>query len=115
VLLITGTDPIGTIPTDGVWFQQTDGSANVVLKVVKNSTATTATVGTITAATDIELAFYYNGKDGIQAWVDGVYVDTLAVTNLPDDEELTVMFGCQNGSGAARTMNLDYVLAIKER
>lgn len=40
---------------------------------------------------------------------------TLATTNLPDDEELTVSFGIQNGAAAAKTMSVDYIMAVKER
>jgi len=36
-------------------------------------------------------------------------------TNLPDDEELTVSFGIQNGAAAAKTMTIDYVTAMIER
>jgi hypothetical protein len=36
-------------------------------------------------------------------------------TNLPDDEELTVSFGIQNGEAAAQTMTIDYVVAAVER
>ena len=36
-------------------------------------------------------------------------------TNLPDDEELTVSFGIQNGEAAAKTMTIDYVNVICER
>lgn len=113
-LVITGTDPIGTIPTDGVWFQQTDGSSNVVLKIVKNSTATSITVGTTTANTLTSYAYYYNGKDTISYFVDDVYIgSTTTLTNLPDDELLTPMFGCQNGSANSRTMTIDYIFANK--
>ena len=35
--------------------------------------------------------------------------------NLPDDEELTISFGIQNGAAAAKTMTVDYVFASKER
>lgn len=112
-LVITGsTDPIGTIPTDGVWFQQTDASANVVLKIVKNSTATSITVGTTTAATDAIYGVYYNGVDTIYYFVNDVCVgSTTTLTNLPDDEFLSPMFGCQNGSAASRTLTIDYIFA----
>jgi hypothetical protein len=113
-LVITGSDPIGTIPTDGVWFQQTDGSANVVLKIVKNSTATSTTIATTTANTEAIYGFYYNGVDSIAYFVDDVQIGAVTtLTNLPDDELLTPMFGCQNGSGSSRTLTIDYIFANK--
>jgi len=36
-------------------------------------------------------------------------------TNAPDDEELTVSFGIQNGAAAAKVLTVDYVTAMKER
>jgi hypothetical protein len=39
----------------------------------------------------------------------------VAITNLPDDEELTVSFGIQNGEASAQTMTIDYVVAAVER
>ena len=37
------------------------------------------------------------------------------LTNAPDDEELTLSFGIQNGAAAAKTLSVDYVGAYKER
>jgi hypothetical protein len=34
---------------------------------------------------------------------------TSVLTNLPDDEELTVSFGIQNGAAAAKTLSVDYI------
>ena len=36
-------------------------------------------------------------------------------TNAPDDEELAVSFGIQNGAAAAKVMTMDYISAGKER
>ena len=36
-------------------------------------------------------------------------------TNAPDDEELAVSFGIQNGEAVAKVMTLDYISAGKER
>ena len=40
---------------------------------------------------------------------------TDAVDKIPDNEELTVSFGIQNGAAAAKTMTVDYVFAAVER
>ena len=37
------------------------------------------------------------------------------LTNAPDDEDLTVSFGIQNGAAAAKTMTVDYIFAAVER
>ena len=113
-LQITDTTPLAV--TDGIYFQKDDGDTNIDFHVTKDSTSTDAlAVGTLVAATDIVLGFYYNGVDEIQVFVDDVRVINVAVTNLPDDEELTVSFGVQNGEAVAKTMTIDYILAAKER
>jgi len=113
-LQITDTTPLAV--TDGVYFRKDDGDALLDFVVIKDSTATTATgIATVVDATDITVAFDYDGDSAIRYYVNGVQIGTSAVTNLPDDEELTISFGIQNGAAAAKTMTVDYVFASKER
>ena len=113
-LQITDTTPLAV--SDGVFFRKDDGDANVDFVVTKNSTATTATAFTTLADdTYIVLAFYYNGVDAIEYWANGQKLGAAAVTNLPDDEELTISFGIQNGAAAAKTMSVDYIFVAQER
>lgn len=113
-LQITDTTPLDV--TDGVFFRKDDGDANIDFVVEKNDTATTAAaIATNADATFVKLSFYYNGKDKIDYFVDGVKQGSSVTTNLPDDEVLTVSFGVQNGEAAAKTMSVDYLLAAKER
>lgn len=113
-LQITDTTPLDV--TDGIFFQKDDGDANIDFHVEKNNTATSSTaVATNADDTYIVLAFYYNGVDSVQAFADGVLVANSAVTNLPDDEALTISFGIQNGEAVAKTMSIDYIFAAKER
>lgn len=112
-LQITDTTPLDV--TDGVFFIKADDAATVEFRVEKNNTASTATVATMANDTFIRLGFYYNGVDAVFAIVNGVAVSRLAVTNLPDDEDLTVSFGIQNGAAAAKTLTMDYVWVAAER
>lgn len=113
-LQITDTTPLAV--SDGVFFQKDDGDANLDFYVEKNSTATTASaIATVSDDTFFTVAFYYNGVDGIEYYVDDVKLGTAVVTNLPDDEELTISFGIQNGEAVAKVMTVDYILAVKER
>ena len=113
-LQITDTTPLDV--TDGVFFQKDDGDANLDFHVEKDNTATSATaIATVVSDTYLTVSFYYNGIDEIIYGVDGVKLGTSAVTNLPDDEALTISFGIQNGEAVAKTMSVDYVFAAKER
>lgn len=113
-LQITDTTPLAV--TDGVYFRKDDDDANLDFVVMKDSAATTANAAsTITAATWTTLAFYYDGRKSITAYKDDTLIATSVLTNLPDDEELTISFGIQNGEAVAKTMSVDYILVAKER
>lgn len=113
-LIITDTTLLDV--TDGVYFKTDDGDALLDFGVEKNNTATAATgIATLVADTFLEVAFYYDGKSGIEYAVDGVKLGTAAITNLPDDEELTVTFGIQNGEAVVNVLSLDYIMVAKER
>jgi hypothetical protein len=113
-LQITDTSPLAV--SDGVFFQKDDGDALLDFHVVKNGTATdVAGIVSVVSDTYLEVGFYYNGVNEIEYFVDGVKRGHTAVTNLVDDEELTISFGIQNGEAAAKVMTVDYVLVAKER
>lgn len=113
-LQITDTTPLAV--SDGVYFQKDDGDASLDFHVTKDSTSTDATaVATVADATYLTVGFYYDGKSTVEYSVDGVVLGSVATTNLPDDEELTISFGIQNGAAAAKTMSVDYIFAAKER
>lgn len=113
-LQITDTTPLAV--TDGVYFQKDDGDTNLDFHVTKNGTSTSATaIATVANATYLVVGFYYDGVSAIKYFVDDVQLGTSVTTNLPDDEELTISFGIQNGAAAAKTMSVDYIFAAKER
>jgi len=118
-LQITDTTPLAV--TDGVYFRKDDGDANLDFVVVKDSTASTATaIATVVDATYITVGFYYNGVDEVvyaasTNSLNPTVLGKLATTNLPNDEELTISFGIQNGEAVAKTMSVDYIFAAKER
>ena len=118
-LQITDTTPLAV--TDGVYFRKDDGDANLDFVVIKDSTASTATaIATVANNTYLTVGFYYNGVDEViyAASVDNnnpTVLGKLPVTNLPNDEELTISFGIQNGEAVAKTMSIDYIFVSKER
>lgn len=118
-LQITDSTPLAV--TDGVYFRKDDGDANLDFVVVKDSTASTATaITTVANNTYLTVGFYYNGINEIVYAAstnnnNPTILGKLAVTNLPDDEELTISFGIQNGEAVAKTMSIDYIFASKER
>jgi len=113
-LQITDTTPLDV--TDGVFFQKDDGDTSLDFHVEKDNTATSSSaVHTMADDTFVVVAFAYDGDSEITAFVDGTKVASVATTNMPDDEELAVSFGVQNGEAVAKVMTVDYILSAKER
>ena len=112
---ITDTTPLDT--TDGVFFISADGDAGLDFLVEKdNSATTTEDVATMADDTFITVTWFID-PDASKVFysVNNAAPVGVVNTNLPDDEELTVSFGIQNGEAVAKTMTIDYVVAAVER
>jgi hypothetical protein len=113
---LTVTDTSLLDVTDGVYFKSDDGDAYLDFGVEKDDTATAATaIATLVADTYVVVGFYYDGVSSVEYSVNNVVLGSCVTTNLPDDEELTVTFGIQNGAVAANVLSIDYIMACKER
>ena len=114
-LQITDTTPLAT--TDGVFFIKDDGDTNLDFIVEKDSTSTDTTAIHTMADDTFVVATWFIDSDASKVYYSINNAEPVAVvnTNLPDDEELTVSFGIQNGAAAAKTMTIDYVTVMIER
>jgi len=116
-LQVTDTAPLDV--TDGIYFLSTTGSASVSIVCRKNAStgSTTAVVGTLVDDTFTELAWYWDGKDTVAYYQDGVMKGSLTgvAANYLPDTTLTPSIGVQTGAAAARTLTIDYILASKAR
>lgn len=114
-LQITDTTPLAV--TDGVFFRKNDGDTGLDFVVCKDSTETVKQdVAVIANDTWVKVAFYYDGS-GTQftVLINDVAVGSAVLTNAPDDEELTISFGIQNGAAAAKVLSVDYIIVAKAR
>lgn len=108
---VTDTTPLGGI-TDAVYFEKQDGSTSISCVTEKDSTETqTDDVGTVADGTDITLEFFFDGSS-VYFYVDGVLKAT-HTTNIPDDEALTPTVQFLAGAAAAKTMQIDEIVAIQ--
>jgi hypothetical protein len=114
-LQLTDTSPLDV--TDGIFFLKSDGAATISFIVEKDSTQSTLTLpNSLADDTFMTLGFIYDPKDQkFHVFQNNVLAGTVVSTNAPDDEELTLSFGIQNGAAAAKTLSVDYVGAYKER
>ena len=115
-LTITDTTPLDT--TDGIFFQKDDGDTNIDFHIEKDDSATSnAAIGTLADDTFITVAFAYDpNTSSFSIFMDDVKVgEQSTLTNVPDDEELTIAFGIQNGEAVAKTMTIDFIICAVER
>ena len=114
-LQLTDTTPLDV--TDGIFFLKEDGAATISFIVEKDSSQSTLTLpNSLADDTFMTLGFIYDPKDQkFHVFQNNVLAGTVVSTNAPDDEELTLSFGIQNGAAAAKTLSVDYVGAYKER
>ena len=114
-LQITDTTPLAA--SDGVNFRKDDGDALLDFVVEKDSTETlTAGVATMADDTFIQVGFFLDPDSSqVSYFINNAEPVAVVNTNLPDNEELTVSFGIQNGEAAAKVMTIDYVNVMVER
>jgi hypothetical protein len=101
--------------TERFLFESVDGSAAVYFNIDDNTTdVDSGTVVTMTDDTFVTLAAYYDGKDTVWLYADGVGAGKMTSLSLPTGE-MAMGFGYINGAAGAETTVVDYVLAVKER
>ena len=114
-LQLTDTTPLDV--TDGMFFLKSDGAATITFVVEKDSTQSTLDLpNSLADDTFMTLGFVYDPRDQkFHVFQDNVLAGTVVSTNAPDDEEMTLSFGIQNGAAAAKTLSVDYIGGYKER
>lgn len=113
-LQITDTTPLAA--SDGVFFRKDDGAATIdFIAEAASVEVASAAIATVVDATDIELAFYWDGIDRIWFAVNGVALGFITPGASLPATELTISFGYQNGQAGAETMQVDYIYAAMER
>lgn len=119
--LVMGLQVIDTTPldvTDGIYFLKNAASTAVSIVARKDAStgSTTATnIATMADATSILLEWYYDGNNKLIYGVNGAAAGSLDVTNFFPDTGVTVSFAVQNGTAAARSLTVDYILASNQR
>lgn len=113
-LQVRDTSPLAV--SDGIWFQKDDGDALLDFHVSKVSSQSSATgIATVIDDTYLTVGFYYDGRTTIRYFVNNSQLGTINTSGFPTTE-LTISFGLQNGIGnSAKVMNMDYIVAAKER
>lgn len=124
-LCITSADPLVTAPTDGVYFRNDDGDANIDGVIAKDTTTSdTFTAGTTwTAGTQATYAIMIEvggavTDNKIQFFKDGVLIyEKNGSAELVDNEELTLLLAGTNASGGSgpHYFEMDWLLFVCDR
>ena len=113
-LQITDTTPLDV--SDGVYFISVDGSADLLLNVEKDNSVDATTVATMEDDTFITVTWFVDpDRAGVYYSINNATPVKVSTAKLPDDEDLTISFGIQNGEAAGNTLTIDYVNMIVER
>ena len=121
-LQITDTTPLDV--TDGIFFLKIDGDTQPDLIIEKDNSSSLSVLEMDAMEDDtfVTLSFEYDPLDVatggavFRAYQDNVQVGEITgTTNAPDDEDLTISFGIQNGEAAAKTLTIDFILVAVER
>lgn len=117
------------LSADYIGVGSDDDSADFHFSAAKNGPGTgadrSARAGTTTnetigdgvltvADTMVRIGIKIVGTTEAHCYLNGVFKSTIT-TNLPDDVNLCFTFALVNGSAAARTMDIDYILCLQER
>jgi hypothetical protein len=96
----------------------TDGSATLQIKtdLAAGGIVTTATTGTMVAATWTTLALEWDGVSSLKAYKDGKIIGTVTSAVLPVGVAVTPFVSAVNGNGGASALHyVDYVRYVIER
>lgn len=102
--------------TDGIWFQKNAAVTTGNIIVAASSTATTSTQTiTLVNSTYANVGFYYDGLN-INVYYDDTPSGTVSATNIPaSSTNLALTLASANGTSAAQTLLVDYIMAAAER
>jgi hypothetical protein len=114
-LTVVDTSVIASAPTDGVYFQTGNASANLLATTRASSTGTGVDTGVdVVDATFITLGFLFSGTT-VYFYVNGTQTTT-STANIPAaGAALVPTFAVRNGEAAAKSLAIDYYKIFQER
>lgn len=102
--------------TDGLIFTKPAAAAIIQMQYRKTGQPTqSVNIGSIGNNTYLETSFAYDGGNQIQAYVNGQRAGAPLTGSLPSVQAFAPTLAIQNGTAAARTLTLDWMLFCCER
>lgn len=117
-LQVTNADgTLGTV-TDGIYWSKAAASTQLVMNVRKNAAAgaNTANVGVLANNTMVTVDCFFDGIDRLWFGFNGTIIGSMdASTTFMADTTITPIMVVKNGTAVARTLTVDYLIAMRER
>lgn len=121
-LIATSATPLGS--TDGIYFLKSSGATTAILRNKVSGTSTDATSPVAMTTSYMDIGIYFNGKGDVELFMgtpngqaqsgNRGLVARITPASFPS-ANLALSFGLVNGTAAARTATIDYILAARER
>lgn len=113
-LLVTDTTPLDA--ADGISFLLADGDATVSAKIVNSgASSSTQELGDLADDTFATMTIAYIPGTGFQCYWNEALVGTITSTANAPTTELAISLNIGNGTTAASTLTIDYLMIAKER
>lgn len=100
--------------TDGLYFSKVAASTQLTCKATASSASTTFNVATMADNTFLNVGWHFDGNSTINVYLNNSRVGSMATTNLPT-AALNLTIAESNGTAAAITTTVDYILAATQR
>lgn len=113
---------MASAPTDGIYLHKAEDTGVVTLRVIRDSSSVTKTIGVAAVASSYEV-WGLQVRAGstprtcwIQVYRNGIVAHEAEYTAVPDDEILALSLAMQSGSATGtQTMTLDYLQHVSTR
>jgi len=113
----TTTPKPGASSTDGIFFFKNSANQIDIHARKDNSTGATSVtnIASMVNNTYIELGWYYDADGVLHYSVDGVERGVVNIANFFPDAQLSMSFGFETNTTAARSGSIDYIFVAQER
>jgi len=110
-LAVTDTDLLGGV-TDSIGFRKVD-AATTLSAIVEKDSAETLVTAAANIGTGYRILELVHDGASLEGFVDGVSIGAIAVTNLPNDEELRPSVHFLTGEAVAKTCSIDWIRIVQ--
>ena len=112
---VTDTSPIASLPSDGIFFYKAAATTALIASFRKTGSSLSVAVGAMADDTFVDVAMIYT-PGGCEVYLNGNLVGSMsALTTFPAAVPLAPIIALANGTAAANTLSVDFIMVAQER